>query len=136
MSIVHGDFYSNNWLFADGSLTAVLDWEIASIGSPGLDIGWICMMYDPKSWSPARHQWSQWSPEPDFLVDAYLAAGGPAVPDLDWFRALAGFRLSCITAMGLRLHRTGRRPDPAWEVLGDAAPYMMNRAEELLAGLR
>ncbi|GAA1001290.1 phosphotransferase family protein [Acrocarpospora macrocephala] len=132
-SVVHGDFYSNNWLFAEGRLTAVLDWEIASIGCAGVDIGWICMMYDPRSWGPARHQWSRWSPSPEFLLGAYRAAGGPEVPDLAWFRALAGFRLSCITAMSLRLHRTGRRPDPAWEVLADASPYMLDRAEELLA---
>lgn len=132
-SVVHGDFYSNNWLFADGRLTAVLDWEIASIGCPGLDLGWICMMYDRASWGPARHQWSRWSPSPEFLVSAYQDAGGAAVTDLEWFRALAGYRLSCITAVSLRLHRTGRRPDAAWEVLADGSPHMLVRAEELLA---
>lgn len=133
VGIVHGDFYSNNWLFADGRLTAVLDWEIASIGPIGLDLGWICMMYDTRSWGPDRHRWQSWSPTPEFLVDAYQSAGGTAVADLSWFRALAGFRLSCITALSLRLHRTGRRPDAAWEVLADSAQYMLDRADELLS---
>lgn len=134
IGIVHGDFYSNNWLFADGKLNAVLDWEIASIGPIGLDLGWICMMYDAHSWGPTRHRWRKWSPTPEFLIDAYRAAGGTAVRDLAWFRALAGFRLSCITALSLRLHRTGRRPDAAWEVLADSSQHMLDRADEMLSG--
>jgi aminoglycoside phosphotransferase (APT) family kinase protein len=52
--VVHGDFYSNNWMFDGGRLSAVLDWETAVIGAQELDLGWLCMMYDPGSWSPGR----------------------------------------------------------------------------------
>lgn len=131
-TVVHGDFYSNNWLFQDGHLTAVLDWELATIGSPGLDLGWICMMYDRPAWGEARHQWSGWSPTPDDLVASYESAGGARVDDLGWYRALASYRLGCITARAHTLHRTGKRPDPAWDVLADSFGPMVTRGFELL----
>lgn len=131
-TVVHGDYYSNNWLFEDQKLTAVLDWEIASIGSGALDVGWACMMYDPESWGPSRHHWATWSPTAEFLASEYLSGGGMDLDDLDWYRAFAGYRLACITALNYHLHQTGRRVDPAWDILGDSLPYMLARAKELL----
>ena len=131
-TVVHGDYYSNNWLFQDGRLTAVLDWEIATIGAPGLDVGWICLMYDRQAWGAERHQWSAWSPTPQWLVEQYEAAGGAPNADLDWFRALASYRLGCITARAHALHRAGKRPDPAWDVMADSFVPMVRRGFELL----
>lgn len=40
-AIVHGDFRSGNFLFADdGRLLAILDWEMAHIGDPMEDLAW------------------------------------------------------------------------------------------------
>jgi aminoglycoside phosphotransferase (APT) family kinase protein len=42
--LVHGDFRSGNFLVdATQGLTAVLDWELAHIGDPLEDIGWLCV---------------------------------------------------------------------------------------------
>ena len=133
--VVHGDYYSNNWLFDHGVLTAVLDWENAALGPQLLDLGWLCMMYDPASWGPTRRAWMGAEPEPEWLVARYEAHAGLTAADIDWYRALAGYRLACLTAHYLRLHRTGRRVDPVWEVFGEAFPFLLSRAEWLLAGL-
>lgn len=132
-TVVHGDYYSNNWLFAAQRLTAVLDWEIAAIGAGALDVGWVCMMYDRESWGPLRHHWTAWSPTPEYLADVYSAAGGVPLDDLDWFRAFAGYRLACITGLNYRLHQTGRRSDSAWDIIADAVPFLLARARTLLA---
>jgi aminoglycoside phosphotransferase (APT) family kinase protein len=40
--LVHGDFRSGNFLYDDdGRLTAVLDWELAHLGDPHEDLGWV-----------------------------------------------------------------------------------------------
>jgi aminoglycoside phosphotransferase (APT) family kinase protein len=42
--VVHGDFRSGNLIVQpDAGLAAVLDWELAHIGQPMEDLGWICV---------------------------------------------------------------------------------------------
>lgn len=43
LSIVHGDYRLGNFLEADGSITAILDWELVHIGDPHEDLGWACL---------------------------------------------------------------------------------------------
>lgn len=131
-AVVHGDYYSNNWLFDDGDLVAVVDWEIASIGAPAIDVGWLLMTYDNDAWGPSRPTWSTWWPSRDFLVATYEEASGQPLKDVDWYQALACYRLACITARAYHLHTSGKRPDPAWDVLGEAFPTLLQRATALL----
>jgi prepilin-type processing-associated H-X9-DG protein len=44
LSLVHGDFNPANFLFADGRVTALIDWENARIGDPREDLGWMVAM--------------------------------------------------------------------------------------------
>jgi len=41
--LVHGDFRVGNVLFDERGLTAVLDWELAHLGDPMEDLGWLCV---------------------------------------------------------------------------------------------
>ena len=41
-SLVHNDFRNGNIMFAPEGIVAVLDWELAHIGDPMRDLGWIC----------------------------------------------------------------------------------------------
>lgn len=134
MGIVHGDYYSNNWLFEGPRLTAAVDWENTVWGPRLVDIGWVCMMYDPASWGPRRQPTLVHTPTPERLAERYGARHPEAIEQLDWFRAHGGYRLACLTAHYLRLHRTGRRPDPIWEVFGDAFDALVGRAHQLLDG--
>ena len=42
LGLVHGDFRLGNLLVGPEGLRAVLDWELASIGDPMEDLGWLC----------------------------------------------------------------------------------------------
>jgi aminoglycoside phosphotransferase (APT) family kinase protein len=42
MKLVHGDFRNGNLMIGPDGLRAVLDWEIAHVGDPMEDMGWIC----------------------------------------------------------------------------------------------
>jgi aminoglycoside phosphotransferase (APT) family kinase protein len=130
--IIHGDFYTNNWICRDGRLRAIVEWEISAIGPSWLDIGWLSMMYDPESWGPLRQAVMTWGPTPEQIVGLYEDAAGRAVPHAAWYRALAAWRLSSITALQYRLHRSGRRPDPTWDILGEAFLPMVRKARQLL----
>ena len=41
-SLVHNDFRNGNIMFDQQGIVAVLDWEVAHIGDPMRDLGWIC----------------------------------------------------------------------------------------------
>ncbi|HKI73587.1 MAG TPA: phosphotransferase family protein, partial [Pseudomonadales bacterium] len=41
--LVHNDFRNGNFMVDEAGVVAVLDWEIAHIGDPMRDLGWICV---------------------------------------------------------------------------------------------
>lgn len=42
IAIVHGDYRSGNFLYEDsGRISAILDWELAHLGDPHEDLGWV-----------------------------------------------------------------------------------------------
>ena len=41
-SLVHGDFRLGNIIISDKGLESIIDWELAHIGNPFQDLGWIC----------------------------------------------------------------------------------------------
>lgn len=132
IGVFHGDFQTNNVLFDQGRLNAVLDWEISGIGDQLLDIGWLLMMNDAASWAHGAE-----IPElPPFeqLVERYAAAVGREVTlgDVAWYRALAGYRFGVISCFNVMLHRTGKRPDPEWEHIAPSVEYLFGRAADLL----
>jgi len=74
VGVVHGDFQPGNILYVDGQAKALIDWELASIGSQGLDVGWLLMMSDPQAWDPS---WRPVAPvSREDLVGAYVESGG------------------------------------------------------------
>jgi aminoglycoside phosphotransferase (APT) family kinase protein len=133
VGVFHGDFQTNNVLFHEGRLRAVLDWEISGIGDQRLDLGWLLMMNDAESWATG----AELPTMPPFaeLVDRYAAATQRPVSlaDVDWFRALSGYRFGVISCFNVMLHRTGKRPDPEWELIAPSVEYLFGRGGELLA---
>src|SRR5258708_3841804 len=43
MTLVHGDFRHGNLIIGPDGVRAVLDWELAHLGDPMEDLGWICV---------------------------------------------------------------------------------------------
>lgn len=132
VGLVHGDFYSNNWLFDGPRLSAVLDWEVVHVGQAAADLGWLAMMYDPASWDPAHRADIALSPAPEALLARYEARSGRALTEPDWFRALAGVRMAALTTYFLAQHRHGNLHDPTWERIATSVPFMLARAVDLL----
>ncbi|WP_312168218.1 phosphotransferase family protein [Microbacterium sp.] len=104
--IVHGDYRLDNAL-VDGPadhphISAILDWEMATLGDPLVDLGIFALYWDiadlpggdgavPSAVDPAAGY-----PGFDELADAYAAHSGRTLPDLDWYRAFAAYKLAVI----------------------------------------
>jgi aminoglycoside phosphotransferase (APT) family kinase protein len=125
-ALVHGDYQPGNMLYEGGRLTGIIDWELASIGSPLLDVGWLMMLADPLSWLP------DWRPLCPLAPHAIAVRYGAEPAAMAWWQALAGYRLGSIACLNVHLHRSGRRPDAVWERFALAIPTMFARAAALL----
>jgi aminoglycoside phosphotransferase (APT) family kinase protein len=130
IGIVHGDFQPGNILYVGGRAESLIDWELASIGSQGLDVGWLLMMSDGRAWDPS------WRPVAPVargdLIDAYRKGGGPAFCHTEWYQALAHYRLGAIACLNVKLHRTGKRKDALWERFATSVPPLFARGIELV----
>ncbi len=67
LCLVHGDFRNGNLMVGADGLRAVLDWELAHLGDPMEDLGWLCV----NSWRFGRHE----LPVGGFGTRAQLFAG-------------------------------------------------------------
>ncbi len=72
--VVHGDFRLGNVIVGADGLRAVIDWELAHLGDPMEDLGWLCV----KAWRFGSGPPVAGLGEYDELFGAYEAAGGGA----------------------------------------------------------
>ena len=76
--LVHGDFRNGNFIVGPDGIRAVLDWELAHLGDPIEDLGWLCV----KSWrfGVVDKVVGGFGDVPA-LLEAYRAAGGAPVDE-------------------------------------------------------
>jgi aminoglycoside phosphotransferase (APT) family kinase protein len=102
VSIVHGDYRIDNVLFdLEGNLTAVLDWELATLGDPVADFSYLAMQWmmpaDGGAGLAGLDLAALGIPTLDETVDRYSARSGvPVAEKLDWYFAYNLFRLAGI----------------------------------------
>jgi aminoglycoside phosphotransferase (APT) family kinase protein len=106
--LVHGDFRLGNFIVDENGLAAVIDWELAHLGDPAEDIGWLCI----RSWRFGNDD------RPvagvgglDDFVAAYEAAGGaPIEPErVRYWEAFGNVKWAVICARQAHDHLTGVR---------------------------
>ncbi|MEP7105108.1 MAG: phosphotransferase family protein [Chloroflexota bacterium] len=110
-TLVHGDYHYGNMLFRDGQVVGVLDWEIAQVGQPLLDLACMSVV--------ARAGRSGAGVPGGGAVDVddgdLLSMYGADPADYAWYLALTFYKYAAIFGYNLMLHRRGKRPDPTYE---------------------
>jgi aminoglycoside phosphotransferase (APT) family kinase protein len=130
-AIVHGDFRLGNLLAVGNRITAVIDWEIWSIGDPRVDAGWFLINCEPRTYRrPTRY--STTAPPLDELAAIYREAMGTAVPELDWFCALACFKSTATWSLIVKHNRRRSTPNSELESMAAVLPQLLARAGEML----
>ncbi|MEL7975176.1 phosphotransferase family protein [Isoptericola sp. F-RaC21] len=107
--IVHGDYRLDNAIVAGPPdaphVAAVLDWEMATLGDPLVDLGMLGLYWDIRGLTGgdgaddgALSAVVPGAGYPEFaeLVAAYAERAGAAPPDLAWYRAFAAYKLAVI----------------------------------------
>ena len=103
--VVHGDFRLGNLMVDDHGLAAVLDWELAHLGDPIEDLGWLCV----RAWRFGSDLPVAGLGSYDQLIDAYERAAGTTVdPEhLRWWEALGTLRWGLICVLQASGHLSG-----------------------------
>ena len=105
VSVVHGDFRHGNFIVNSSGLAAVLDWEIAHLGDPMEDLGWLCV----KAWRFGAPQPVGGFGEYDELFAAYGAASGEDVDPgaVHWWEVLGTLKWGVMCIMQASAHLGG-----------------------------
>jgi len=96
--LVHADFKPGNVLVVDGRVNALLDWEIAHLGDPMEDLGWITNPYRVNE-QQIPGVWTR-----EEIIAAYQDLTGLEVDPLSllYWNVFANFKLAVIAVTGLK----------------------------------
>ncbi len=101
--VVHGDYGTHNVMVGtDGRISAVLDWEIATLGDPMADMAYALNAWVDKAELEARGlealaaTTAPGFPTRESLAERYAAATGADLSQLPYYRAFNSFKTACI----------------------------------------
>ena len=100
-SLIHNDFRLDNTMVdTDGKLVAVFDWDMSTIGDPLVDLGTTLAYWEGPAEAtlivPADGQVLGNVFGVDHIIDKYENQTGLDCSNIDWYRALASFRIAVI----------------------------------------
>jgi len=127
--VVHGDYRGGNFLHApDGTILAVLDWEMVHLGDPLEDLAWAT---DPL-WNPFDPTTvAAMIPREEALAIWSKASGLPVDEDaLAWWSLFAAVKGQAIWTSAAKEYRDGGFKEP---ILAVSGWYTARRHDEILA---
>jgi aminoglycoside phosphotransferase (APT) family kinase protein len=139
--IIHGDWRIDNVVFdlEHARIAGVLDWELATVGDPLMDLGsalayWVDQDDEP-AFASLRRQPSHLPgmPTREQFVSRYLELSGRSCVDFTFYEVFGLFRLAVIIQQIWARYRAGQTTNPAFAGFGDAVNTLINRAEGKIA---
>jgi len=138
VSLIHGDYQFINVMFAPAPpprLAAVIDWETATIGDPLLDLGWMLAGWQEAGEAPTHASYMDWTGMPGraAVAERYAAATGLNVTRINYYIALALFKLTAIMEGWYFQYVNGRSKAKAHGLMETMVPDMIRRALQFAA---
>jgi len=139
--VIHGDWRIDNVVFdlEQARIVGVLDWELATVGDPLMDLGsalayWVDRDDEP-AFASLRRQPSHLPgmPTREEFVARYVQLSGRACADFTFYEVFGLFRLAVIIQQIWARYRAGQTTNPAFAGFGDAVNTLINRAEGKIA---
>lgn len=140
-TIAHGDYrLSNCMMDPTGPVTAVLDWELCTLGEPMADLGQLLgYWHDPSDPDPKNDSETTGLPgfmTQDELAERYATAMGADLETINYYRAFAAWRLACIGEGVYARYLGGQQGSQDEEIdldaMRDGIPVRVEHAAEML----
>jgi len=117
LGLLHGDLHCGNMVVAaDGrQVAAVVDWELATLGDPRLDLAHLVATWPGTLDSgPVAPGWT--CTDTQAVIERYAEVSGRTLDEFEWFRLLAAYRMAILlegslvrSLMGVGDPETARR---------------------------
>jgi aminoglycoside phosphotransferase (APT) family kinase protein len=144
-TIVHGDYRLGNVMLAraparPARIAAIFDWEMATIGDPLADVGYLSAMWvqadDPPlgMFELSGVTRAQGFPTRAELVARYEQRSGRAMTDIGWYRTLALWKAVVFMEGNYRRALAGSTDDPWLHGFGEGVVALAERAERMALG--
>ena len=138
-ALFHGDYKLDNVLFAAEApprLLAVVDWEMASIGDPLVDLAWALIFHPGEGTMRLGMAKSPTFalghlPSGDALVERYAAASGRDVSAIGWYHVFSRWKLAIVLEGSHAKFQRGESNKPVHEYFGRQADILLDSASDL-----
>ena len=136
--IVHGDYRLDNVIVspADGSVQAVLDWELCTLGDPLADVGMLLVYWTEPgdelsalSWAPTT---ATGFPGRKDVAARYAASSGRDLSEIDYYVALGYWKIAVILEGVYARYASGAygETDDSWKSFESSVPRLARAADE------
>ena len=134
--IVHGDCHLANTMFTPDSaeLAAFVDWELATVGDPLIDLGWVMATWADDH-TPVVGDIEPWEgfPTIDELVAHYGEHSTRSLDAIAWYGVLACFKLGALLEGTHARASAGKAPKETGDRLHAMTISLFERAHRLIA---
>lgn len=135
--IIHGDYRLDNCVVQDGSIVAVLDWEMAALGDTLADLGLFAVYYaglaDIENTVVQSIGGVGGYPPLDDLLERYARRTGADLTFLDWYIAFGWFKLAVVLEGIHYRTRLGATVGAGFEGIADLVQPSIERGLATLA---
>jgi len=136
--IVHGDYRLDNVIVSpdDGSVQAVLDWELCTLGDPLADVGMLLVYwtepgdeFSALTWAPTLAPGMGSRKE---VAARYATASGRDLSEIDYYVALGYWKIAVILEGVYARYRSGAygETDDSWRAFEQSVPQLAQAADE------
>ena len=134
--ILHGDYQFANVMYRHGAparMAAIVDWEMATIGDPLLDLGWVVMGWPDPDEDRTHAGYVDYTGMPSRaeLCERYARGSGLPVDEIDYYVILARFKIAIVLEGGYARYVKGGADNPKMAAFGDVVLDMARKAAEL-----
>jgi aminoglycoside phosphotransferase (APT) family kinase protein len=141
-TIVHGDYRLGNVMFAPEAparLEAIFDWELATIGDPLADVGYLTATWAQAGDAETGTIFALGAvtaapgfPTREELIARYEERSGRSMRDVRWYQALALWKAAIFLEGSYRRLLAGTTDDPFFALLDTGVPALAERAARLV----
>jgi aminoglycoside phosphotransferase (APT) family kinase protein len=137
--LIHGDFHLGNVMFSrdEARVAAVVDWELATIGDPLLDLGHLLATWpsaDPRR--TALPTPMPGLPDRRAIIERYAGGSTRDLGAIDWYQALACYRLAVILEGSYARACAGKAPMDVGRRLHAVAESLIEQGLAVAAALQ